>query len=62
MVTATIITIFRKLPIVSIINDVSELDDRFGTLLKEARNNDEALRHFQAFELALMATDSAPAP
>jgi diguanylate cyclase (GGDEF)-like protein len=45
---------------VSIINDVSELDDRFGTLLKEARNNEEALRRFQAFELALMATDSAP--
>jgi diguanylate cyclase (GGDEF)-like protein len=45
---------------VSIINDVSELDERFEALLKEARNNEETLRRFQAFELALMATDSAP--
>jgi len=45
---------------VSIINDVSELDDRFEALLKEAHNNEETLRRFQAFELSLMATDSAP--
>lgn len=39
---------------------VSESGKRFETLLNEARNNEETLRRFQAFELALMATDSAP--
>ena len=44
----------------SITKAVTPSDKRFETLLNEARNNEETLRRFQAFELALMATDSAP--
>lgn len=44
----------------SITKAVTPSDKRFESLLNEARNNEETLRRFQAFELALMATDSAP--
>ena len=51
---------FRDLPIVPTTKAISASDKRFETLLNEARKNEETLRRFQAFELALMATDSAP--
>jgi two-component system, cell cycle response regulator len=44
---------------VSIINDISELEERFGALINEARQNEKTLKKFQSFEVDLVNSDSS---
>jgi diguanylate cyclase (GGDEF) domain len=43
---------------VSILDDISELNQRFETLIEEARRNENTLKKFQAFEIDLIHCDS----
>ena len=42
----------------SILDDISELNERFENLIRDARLNEKTLKKFQAFEIALMHSES----
>ena len=46
------------MPVLSILDDISELNERFESLIRDARLNEKTLKKFQAFEIALIHSES----